>query len=463
MILYFYRTLRGPQVCTLKAGKILQIVIGVALPLLEYRSLLKPSGIRYGQPRYIGCMTDNFQSFSTARGMHDLLPEDMRSFRYIEDTFRKISSNWGYEELRTPTIENYSLFTSAGGLTPESLTRAYTFLDWDGWSGERVMLRYDSTISVARAVTLASLGLPARLFYVQSAFRFNESEDQGEEWQCGLEYLDAIPQSGELEVVTLAAELFSEMKIPAQIKLSHSGIVRAVFEMAEIDDMLVRRNLLTRIASEGEGVFSELLEGNASALALITAIYADVNQSPEVLANFVALASAGLPEAIPALTELKDLAEILVSVGRNVCIDLSMQLDFEYYDGIFFEFIDTKNLKSLGRGGRYKPNLEGGLKSAVGFALDIPVLLGHLQLSRMPERGQVNLLPSGKEDFSYALQIADVLHENGVIASLDGKNSADIVVEIQNETISLRRQDDEHEEIDLASLLKLVLEEKGKE
>ena len=334
MIVYFYRTLRGLQVCTLKAGKILQIVIGVALPLLEYRSLLKPSGIRYGQPRYIGYMTDNFQSFSTARGMHDLLPEDMRSFRYIEDTFRKISSNWGYEELRTPTIENYSLFTSAGGLTPESLTRAYTFLDWDGWSGERVMLRYDSTISVARAVTLASLGLPARLFYVQSAFRFNESEDQGEEWQCGLEYLDAIPQSGELEVVTLAAELFSEMKIPAQIKLSHSGIVRAIFEMAEIDDMLVRRNLLTRIASEGEGVFSELLEGNASALALITAIYADVNQSPEVLANFVALASAGLPEAIPALTELKDLAEILVSVGRNVCIDLSMQLDFEYYDGI---------------------------------------------------------------------------------------------------------------------------------
>ena len=97
------------------------------------------------------------------------------------------------------------------------------------------------------------------------------------------------------------------------------------------------------------------------------------------------------------------------------------------------------------------------------YKRQIPVLLGHLQLSRMPERGQVNLLPSGKEDFSYALQIADVLHENGVIASLDGKNSADIVVEIQNETISLRRQDDQHEEIDLASLLKLVLEEKGKE
>ena len=113
-------------------------------------------------------------------------------------------------------------------------------------------------------------------------------------------------------------------------------------------------------------MFSELLEGNASALALITAIYADVNQSPEVLANFVALASAGLPEAIPALTELQDLAEILVSVGRNVCIDLSMQLDFEYYDGIFFEFIAfsiSRPAPSIGRE-RPAPNSASTTNSA---------------------------------------------------------------------------------------------------
>ena len=225
-------------------------------------------------------------------------------------------------------------------------------------------------------------------------------------------------------------------------------------EQQEID-CLYKSNL--------KGVFSELLKGNAAALALINAIYADVNQSPEVLGNFVALASAGLPEAVPAFIELQDLAKILVSVGRNVCIDLSMQLDFEYYDGVFFEFIDTKNLKSLGRGGRYKPNPEGGLKSAVGFALDIPVVLGHLQLARIPEKGQVNLLPSRKEDFAFTLQIADVLHENGIIASLDGKNSADINVQIRNEIISLLRQDGQQDEIDLTSLLQLVLEVKEKE
>ena len=408
----------------------------------------------------LGIMIDNLQPFSTARGMSDLLPKDMRAFRYIEDIFREISSNWGYEEVRTPSVENYNVFTSAGALTPESLMRAYTFLDWDGWSGERVMLRYDSTISVVRAAILAALELPARLFYVQSVFRFNESEDQGEEWQCGLEYLDALPGSGELEVITLASDFFSKMKLPAQVKLSHSGIVHAVFDLAEVDDMLVRRNLLSRITDEGEDVFVELLKDNVPALALIHAIFADVNQSPDVLENFITLASAGLPKAVPALSDLQVLTRTLVNTGRSVCIDLSMQLDFEYYDGAFFEFIDAENYETLGRGGRYKPTVSGGLKSAVGFALDIPTVLGHLELEGMKDTNQVNILPTGKGDYAFALEIADTLHQKGMVASLGGNNSAGSVIKIRENTISLISQDGQYEDITLEGLLELVLKNK---
>ena len=123
--------------------------------------------------------------------MRDLLPEQMRAFRHVEDAFRQVARQWGYEEIRTPTVESYSLFTSAGALSPEMLAGAYTFLDWDGWSGERVMLRYDSTIPVVRAAVDAGVELPARLLYVQSVFRGAEGED----WQCGLEYLGAPPSS----------------------------------------------------------------------------------------------------------------------------------------------------------------------------------------------------------------------------------------------------------------------------
>ena len=83
-------------------------------------------------------------------GMRDMLPDDMERFRLIESAFRTACLGWGYREVRTPTIERLHLFTAAGTLSPQMLDRVYSFLDWDGWSGERVVLRPDSTIPVAR-------------------------------------------------------------------------------------------------------------------------------------------------------------------------------------------------------------------------------------------------------------------------------------------------------------------------
>src|SRR3989304_3132737 len=84
------------------------------------------------------------------RGMRDILPSEMRRFRRIEQAFREVCQGWGYEEVRTPTIEHLHLFTSAGTLSPQTLGRVYSFLDWDGWSGERGGPRPGSTIAAAR-------------------------------------------------------------------------------------------------------------------------------------------------------------------------------------------------------------------------------------------------------------------------------------------------------------------------
>jgi len=84
------------------------------------------------------------------KGTRDLSPDEMARFRLIEAVFRDRCLRWGYQEVRTPTIEYLHLFTSAGTLTPSMLGKVYSFLDWDGWSGERVVLRPDGTIPIAR-------------------------------------------------------------------------------------------------------------------------------------------------------------------------------------------------------------------------------------------------------------------------------------------------------------------------
>ncbi|GAG32231.1 unnamed protein product, partial [marine sediment metagenome] len=62
------------------------------------------------------------------RGMRDLLPADMARFRRVEEVFRTACLAWGYQEVRTPTIEHLHLFTAAGTLSPQMLGRVYSFL-----------------------------------------------------------------------------------------------------------------------------------------------------------------------------------------------------------------------------------------------------------------------------------------------------------------------------------------------
>ena len=105
------------------------------------------------------------------KGCQDLSPEEMIRFRLIEQAFRDCCLRWGCSEVKTPTLEYLHLFTSTGTLTPGMLGRVYSFLDWDGWSGQRVVLRPDGTIPVARFYidNMASQGL-AKLFYVTNIF-----------------------------------------------------------------------------------------------------------------------------------------------------------------------------------------------------------------------------------------------------------------------------------------------------
>ena len=121
------------------------------------------------------------------KGTRDLSPEEMVRFRLIEETFRDSCLKWGYREVKTPTIEYLHLFTSAGTLTPSMLGKVYSFLDWDGWSGERVVLRPDGTIPVARLYidSMADKGM-AKLHYVTNTFIFEETgKKTRERWQCG--------------------------------------------------------------------------------------------------------------------------------------------------------------------------------------------------------------------------------------------------------------------------------------
>jgi histidyl-tRNA synthetase len=217
------------------------------------------------------------------RGMRDVLPQEMARYRRVEQIFRDVCTGWGYQEVRTPTVEHLHLFTSAGTLSPQMLGRVYSFLDWDGWSGERVVLRPDTTIPVARMyVEQGHEGTVQKFFYVQNVLRFAEGEESRENWQCGIELIGDTQPIGDVELVLIADEVLRGLGLEGSVKLSDPGIMRAVLTKAGYDgpeqlraydrllegELQVLDELAERIPAVG-GMLRALLAGEGEGLAYI--------------------------------------------------------------------------------------------------------------------------------------------------------------------------------------------------
>ncbi|MFA5618591.1 MAG: ATP phosphoribosyltransferase regulatory subunit, partial [Syntrophorhabdaceae bacterium] len=191
------------------------------------------------------------------KGFKDMLPQEMADFRKVEAVFLQTASGWGYQEVRTPSIEYLYLFTSAGTLTPGKLRRTYSFLDWDGWSGERVVLRPDATIPVARmyAECMAE-STQARLCYIANTFMFDDTGKKNRErWQMGAEFIGSSSALADGELAAVAMEVVNRLGIPdVRVRLSHSGLIAALLEQSGFE------------ADEYNLIFDELLDGNESAI-----------------------------------------------------------------------------------------------------------------------------------------------------------------------------------------------------
>ena len=53
--------------------------------------------------------------FRSPRGTQDVLPEDSHYWRFVEEQARRHAIRYGYGEIRTPTIEETSLFLRGVG------------------------------------------------------------------------------------------------------------------------------------------------------------------------------------------------------------------------------------------------------------------------------------------------------------------------------------------------------------
>ncbi len=373
-------------------------------------------------------MTDSIR----CRGMRDLLPPDMERFRQVEAAFRTACLGWGYREVRTPTIEHLHLFTVAGTLSPHMLDRVYSFLDWDGWSGERVVLRPDSTIPVARLyVEQLREWKTAKLFYVQNVLRFAEGDDSREDWQCGVELIGDTYPLGDLELILIACEVLQRLELTPEIKLSDPGILKTVFSRAGFDQV-EQLALYDRVLDGDLSALNEILESLPEAGAAASNLLAMEGDGSAFLANLLSALKPAIPEVSPVIEELSTIADVLSDMGFRPIIAPVLVRDFEYYTGPVFQL--TVNGRKVAGGGRYDALIsQVGSESvpASGFAVEIEALGSLLLESEAATRAttiRTDMRNGGDATATFAL--ARALREAGVTVDVASGRGHDNEAEI---------------------------------
>jgi histidyl-tRNA synthetase len=318
------------------------------------------------------------------------------------------------------------------------LGKVYSFLDWDGWSGERVVLRPDATIPVARLYTesLSDREL-AKLFYMVNTFMFEETGKQNrEKWQFGAELIGMGSPLADAELITLSLEILKKLGLEGvELRLSHAGLTRGIIQKLGLN------------SEEQNQVFDRLLDGDAAALAQIKAEKPELapllelqGKSSGFVKNIASALSLDLSELKPQINDFVFIADTLQALGYDYEIDIASVRGFEYYTGMIFQLFI--NDEKVGGGGRYDaliPAMSGKNTPASGFALYHDLLMKLVNPGMLGRPPMPKVLVKMDEDASkIGFAIADLLREVGYIVKLHlgGKGPTDTAwtLEVHNES-----------------------------
>ena len=360
------------------------------------------------------------------KGTRDLSPDEMTKFRLIEGIFRDCCLKGAYQEIRTPTLEYLHLFTSTGTLTPGTLGKVYSFLDWDGWSGERVVLRPDATIPVARSYidTVQDGGL-TKLFYVTNIFIFEETgKETRERWQCGAELIGAGSTTADVELITLALDILKKLGFrKVELQLSHAGLIRALLAEFGLTSQ-EQASVFDQILDGDEAVFNRLKAKTPEVGEALAPLLDPKGQSAGFLRNLKALFRRDLPEFEPALDNFIDIVDLMEAMDYSYQIDIGSGRGFEYYTGIIFQL--SAGRQRVAAGGRYDaliPLMGGQEVPASGFALYLDPLMGLVKPEtldgQLPEKVLIRAGDSTPETIREGFRIAAYLRETGYGAEMD--------------------------------------------
>ena len=170
-----------------------------------------------------------------ARGMRDLLPEDMRRWQYVTDKLRVVFERYGFEAIETPALEREDVLFGKYGPDAERLIyRA-------GLGGKMDhALRYDLSVPLARVVSsYDDIPKPFRRYQIASVWR-GERPQRGRYRQFVQADIDIVGSSSMLadaEIICVVVGLLQELGFPeTSTKVNNRQVLNGIGRFAGVPD-----------------------------------------------------------------------------------------------------------------------------------------------------------------------------------------------------------------------------------
>ncbi len=189
-------------------------------------------------------------SVTAIKGMNDILPGEVETWQFLEQSAREVFGLYGFAEIRTPVPEKTELFCRSIGETTDIVEKEmYTFEDK---SGNSLTLRPEGTAPVMRAFIqnkLHNLDPVSKLYYLGPMFRY-ERPQKGryrQFHQLGAEVLGVEDAKIDAQLLAMLHQYFVHIgieNVSLQVNSLGCPVCRPDYRQQLIDYLASRLNSL---------------------------------------------------------------------------------------------------------------------------------------------------------------------------------------------------------------------------
>lgn len=359
--------------------------------------------------------------YQSIKGMKDVLPSESPKWLHFEKIVIDWMKKYGYEQIRTPILENTNLFIrSIGEATDIVEKEMYSFID--SLNNDMLTLRPEGTVACLRACLENNLLYNAtqRLWYMGPMFR-HEKPQKGryrQFTQVGIEALGLDGPDIDAEMIAMTKDLWDQ--------LGFKNIELQVNTLGTVAERANYRNILINYLEQNINILDE--DGRRRLYTNPLRVLDTKNEAMQEMCNNAPKLIEHLGKE--SLDHYHTWLNLLEKLGISYVENTRLVRGLDYYNNSVFEWVTYANGTPLTfcAGGRYNGLMEelgGEAKPGIGFAMGVERVLDMLGDNLLEEdKDLIYIVHSGEKATELGLIIAQQLRQAGFNVKQDFEHTS---------------------------------------